>query len=152
MAEFNEFFVQGMALLGAGKMCIRDRDYDRVLKICEYAEFKHFIFPELMEVKLKAFYEVKQYSQAITYYHKIVELYSSTFNIELTPNITNIHHELLKFHKDEMCIRDRKRRGKKYEYNILCSNYLIVCGCNSPVLSLIHIYRSFYSTTIPYHL
>lgn len=89
------------ALLHGCKLCEQEKDYDRVLKICEYAEFKHFIFPELMEVKLKAFYEVKQYSQAITYYHKIVELYSSTFNIELTPNITNIHHELLKFHKDE---------------------------------------------------
>lgn len=98
--QYYKDMIQQTLLKGC-KVCAKENAYEFVLKICEYAEFKHFVFPELMEVKLRAFYEMKQYAQAIAYYHKIVEAFSTEFNIALTPNILEIHEELLKYHKEE---------------------------------------------------
>lgn len=83
--------------LSHGCTCLlENEEYNNVIQLCDFVDYKQKIDSTLHEQKLFAYFKLEQISMAISYYHKIMDLYYSRLGIEATPRMKEIYTELLK--------------------------------------------------------
>lgn len=80
------------------KVCknqITNERYQEIIQLCNQIEFKYYANNHIYEYKLLALYELNQTSSALSYYHKVIDIYYSKFGLEPTKNMKKIYKLLL---------------------------------------------------------
>lgn len=79
----------------AASKFIEKEAYENVIKLCDYMDFNHLLNSQLHEKKLYSYYKMKKTSQALTYYHKVMDLYYKHFGITVSQGIQDIYRKLI---------------------------------------------------------
>lgn len=74
---------------------IKAEDYNRVIAICDKMDFLHLLNSDLHEKKLYSYYKLNQVSMALSYYHKVMDIYYGRFGIEVSEGVQNIYEQLM---------------------------------------------------------
>ena len=80
------------------KVCKNQISHDRyqeIIQLCNQVEFKYYANNHIYEYKLYALYQINQTSTALSYYHKVIDIYYSKFGLEPTKNMKKIYRMLL---------------------------------------------------------
>lgn len=71
-------------------------EYEKVILLCDFIDYKQMMDSHLHEYKLYAYYKRNQITLAISYYHKIKDMYYSRLGMEMTERMKEIYTVLLK--------------------------------------------------------
>ncbi|MCR0203641.1 winged helix-turn-helix domain-containing protein [[Clostridium] innocuum] len=78
------------------KLLMEQERYDEVIKLCDILGFKHYANNHIHEYKLEAYRQTHQLSLALSYYHKVADMYYGRLGIEVTPLCREIYEDVVK--------------------------------------------------------
>lgn len=84
----------GMMLHAVEKACklyIEEEKYEYIIELCSYIDFKQFYHSSIHECKLFAYYKLNQIALAISYYHRVVDMYYSNMGVKPTDRMKEIY-------------------------------------------------------------
>lgn len=69
--------------------------YDDIIKLCDMIDYKNFTNHKIHERKLYAYYQLDMSAVAMSYYHKIIDMYYSKLGIDITERMKEIYELIL---------------------------------------------------------
>ena len=96
--ELQKTYYDNNLMRATNRSCklLMDKEYyDEVIKLCDILGFKHYANNHIHEYKLEAYRQTHQYSLAISYYHKVADMYYGRLGIEVTPLCREIYAEVV---------------------------------------------------------
>lgn len=79
----------------ACRLFMESKKYEYIIDLCSYIDFRAFTDSNVHEYKLIAYSKLQQIPQAISYYHRVVDLYYSQMGIKISANIEKQYKKLL---------------------------------------------------------
>ena len=96
--ELQKTYYDNNLMRATNRSCklLMDKEYyDEVIKLCDILGFKHYANNHIHEYKLEAYRQTHQYSLALSYYHKVIDMYYGRLGIEVTPLCREIYTEVV---------------------------------------------------------
>lgn len=82
------------AVENACRTYMDEKRYEYIIEICSYIDFKSFYNSHIHECKLYAYYKLDQIPLAISYYHRVVDMYYSNMGMKPTDKMKDIYKKL----------------------------------------------------------
>ena len=90
-------YYQDMLLQAVDHACqayMEHERYEYVIEVCSYIDFKSFYNSQIHECKLYAYYKMDQIALALSYYHRVVDMYYSDMGLKPTAKMREIYQRL----------------------------------------------------------
>lgn len=79
----------------AASKLLEKEEYDDVIKLCDNMDIHRLLNSQLHEKKLYSYYKLNKISQALSYYHKVMDLYYEHFGVKVSQGIQDIYQQLI---------------------------------------------------------
>lgn len=96
--EIQKLYYDDLFMRSISKTCdvlMKHKRYEDVIKLCDNVGFEYHANNRIHEYKLEAYCQSGQYILALSYYHKVMDMYYTRYALEVSEECKQIHQRIL---------------------------------------------------------
>ncbi len=96
--EVQKLYYDDLFMRSISKTCdvlMKHKRYEDIIKLCDNVGYEYHANNRIHEYKLEAYCQSGQYILALSYYHKVIDMYYTRFSLEVSEECKQIYQRIL---------------------------------------------------------